>query len=201
MTLLNRFNQEMHQSALVVSVLGVGQFGKIRDVKANRLFILGSRIHDVSHQQDQLQNFTKLSRSSHFLTSLRGCDNVRFAVLNQFGIVELELERFESWNQPLDVRQTNGELLSFSQVFKLTAKLLELVQLVGGGKILDQRLKKILREYAGVAAENTLPQVCVTDVLQSSSQDDGQVLGSLGIQNLQFLGLLPRTTSSRIFIH
>ena len=127
MTLFYCFYKEMHQSALVVSVLCVGKFREIRNVKTHGLLILGSSIHDISHQQDQFKNLSKFSGSPNFLTSLSSGNNVWLAVLNKFRIVKLELERFESWDKSLDISETYGKLFSFCQIIKLTAELLKFV--------------------------------------------------------------------------
>ena len=52
MTFLDGLDKEVHQRALVVSVLGVGQFGEVGDVEADGLLVSGAGIHNVAHQQD-----------------------------------------------------------------------------------------------------------------------------------------------------
>ena len=50
MTFLDGLYEEVHQRALVVPVLGVGQFGEVGDVEADRLLVPGAGIDDVAHQ-------------------------------------------------------------------------------------------------------------------------------------------------------
>ena len=88
---------------------------------------------------------------THLLTSLGGGHDVWFAVLDQLGVVELELEGLQPRDQPLDVGEADGELLGLGEVIVLSAVLLQLVELVRGGEVLDQGLEQVLGEHARVA--------------------------------------------------
>ena len=50
MTFLDGLDKEVHQRALVVPVLGVGQLGEVGDVEPDRLLVPGAGVHDVAHQ-------------------------------------------------------------------------------------------------------------------------------------------------------
>ena len=52
MTFLDGLDKEVHQRALIVPVLGVGQLGEVGDVEPDRLLVPGAGVHDVAHQQD-----------------------------------------------------------------------------------------------------------------------------------------------------
>ena len=60
MTFLDGLDKEVHQRALVIPVLGVGQLGEVGDVEPDRLLVPGAGVHDVAHQQNQLEDLPEL---------------------------------------------------------------------------------------------------------------------------------------------
>ena len=74
--------QEVEEVALVLAVLGVGQLGQVADVEADRLRVLGARVHDVADEQDQLEHLGELLALPHLVARRRRSHDVRLAVLN-----------------------------------------------------------------------------------------------------------------------
>ena len=78
---LHELAEEVEERALVLAVLGVVELGQVADVEADRLRVLGARVHDVADEQDQLQQLGELLALTHLLARRRRGHDVRLAVL------------------------------------------------------------------------------------------------------------------------
>ena len=65
MAFLYRLHQEVQESALIVSIFGVGQLWQVRNVKSQGLLVPRAGVHDVPHQENELENLPKLMRPAN----------------------------------------------------------------------------------------------------------------------------------------
>lgn len=92
----------MEQCLLIIRIFRVGQLGEITDFETESGFILGSRIHVVSEQENQFQDLGELLAVSHFLTSRCSRHNVRLDILHHVRVGQLKVQIMKTRRQTFD---------------------------------------------------------------------------------------------------
>ena len=65
MAFLYCLHQEVQECDPVLSIFGVGQLWQVGNVKSQRLLVPRAGVHDVAHQENELENLPELVRPAN----------------------------------------------------------------------------------------------------------------------------------------